>query len=896
MADAKENPGVVDLEFYPGGVALISRDGKERILAVNNELCNYYECPDQASFFALTGGLYQGMVAPDEYMPLEEIYARHREQNGEKESFWFYHFLIQTRNGHFCRLEGLVSPYDDPRLGPVLSLHLIRSRFREDAMETDRVTGLLGRYAFYKKITEIAKQDLAANRYGRFVPLYVNLTNFKMYNSDHGLAAGDTLLRKVASCLRRQFPTAVISHLSADNFALLVERKGLTDHLETLEQNFRRENDDPSVLLKAGFLLPANLPQGEAANYRQAFDKAKIAADSIKQDASRHYAVYTESMGRELSDATYVLRNFSEALEKGHIKVYYQPVVRTLTGRLCSVEALARWEEPRKGVLTPGRFIPVLEKNRLITRLDLYILEQAARLLRFQLENQRPILPISVNLSRVDFDQIDPVKEVEAIIQKYQLPRNLLHIEITETALSRDSEKLQEAIQRFRQAGYECWLDDFGSGYSSLNVLQQFHFDCIKLDMAFQKPFNQESRKILRSLILMAKSLGVHTLAEGVETREQVDFLTSIGCEKLQGYYYGKPMPYEECHRYCYEQGLISETAQEAAVMEKAGQTNMLTDTPLSVFWYDGGNKIANLWENPAFQKVVESFVKVKKYLPGQVVDLKEFSVLREFEGLLKRAVRSGRKESLTYVDNGSYVKATVQILAGCSNLYTGRAELYNLSNDSAFRTTRRLDEIARHLLQMYDGLYLYRSQHDEIEVISSPQLTLKEGDALSRLQWARSALPIHPDDQKRFLAWAEPRTLVRQAQESGRLLAVGMFRLRREDGNYGWREFDALSIGQETDGNLFFCVKDAPMEWIRDRAAILPLFVRSYGLKTGPEGDLADLQNASLLAAMKRSREIKFFWKDSHRRFLGASQAFLDYFGLPDETALVGRTDEDMG
>jgi diguanylate cyclase (GGDEF)-like protein len=896
MEETKVQPGAPDLEFYPGGAALISRDGKERILAVNSKLCGYYECPDEQAFLALTGGSYQGMVDPDEYVPLQDIYDQHKEKTKEEEGFWFFHFLMQTRQGHFCRLEGLVAPYEDSRLGPVWTLYLIRSRFRGETMEMDRVTGLLGRYAFYKKISEIAEQDRKNGCYGRFVPLYVNLTNFKLYNSDHGLAAGDALLRKLAGHLRRHFPEAVIAHLSADNFALLVEEKDLIRRITDLEQDFKRENDDPSVLLKAGFLAAADLPRENLANYRQAFDKAKIAADSIKQDASRQYAIYTEAMGRQLSDAAYVLRHFDEALEKGYIQLYFQPIVRTLTGKLCSVEALARWNDPQKGLLTPGRFIPVLEKNRLITRLDLYMLEQVAKLLRFQQENHRPLLPISINLSRVDFDQVDPVLEVEAIVQKYQLPRNLLHIEITETALAQDCEKLQKAIQRFRQAGYECWLDDFGSGYSSLNQLQRFQFDTIKLDTAFQKPFNQESRKILRSLVLMAKNLGVHTLAEGVETKEQVDFLTSIGCEKLQGYYFGKPLPYEEGHQFCYEQGLESETTQEAAIMEMAGQTNLLTGRPLSVFWYDGGSKIANLWENPAFQQVLGSFANVKKYRPGQVVDLKKFSVLREFEGLLKRAVRSGREESLTYVDNGSYVKANMQVLAGCSGMYTGKAELYNLSIDSSFQTTQRLDDIARHLLQMYDGPYLYRSLQDEIEVISSLQIGLKKGDRLSRAQWAHTSLAIHPEDQQRFLTWTDPRSLMKQARESGRLLAVGMFRMRLEDGNYVWREFDALSVGQETDGNLFFCIKDTPMEWIRDRETVLPLFLRSYGLKDGLKKAPVPCLEGSLLSAMRKSCQIKFFWKDSQRRFLGASQAFLDYFGLPDETALLGKTDEDMG
>lgn len=893
MLETKQQPGAVNLEFYPGGAALISRDGQERLLAVNEKLCGYYECSTKEDFLSFTGGTYRGMLEPDEYIPLEELFQRHDENRDD--GFWFYHFLMQTKNGHFCRLEGLMAPYEDPQLGPVWTLNLIRSRFREDTIETDRVTGLFGRYAFYKRVSEVANEDLEKGTYGRFVPLYLNLTNFKMFNSNRGLSAGDALLRRLAACLRKEFPNAIIGHLSADNFALLVRREGLEDRLLEVENAFRQINDDPSVALKAGFLSPESLSWKKNDHFRQSFDKAKIAADSIKQDASRTYAEYTDEMGQHLSDAAYVLRHFDEALEKGYIQVYYQPVVRTLTGKLCSIEALARWVDPEKGVLKPSRFIPVLEGSRLITRLDFAVLDQVARLLRFQMENQRPLLPISVNLSRVDFDQVDPVLEVEALIQKYRLPRNLLHIEITETALSRDGEKLRRAIQRFRRAGYECWLDDFGSGYSSLNVLQRFRFDTIKLDMAFQRPFNNESRKILRSLVLMAKNLGIHTLAEGVETQEQLDFLRSIGCEKIQGYYYGKPLPYEECHQYCYDQNLVSESVQEASIMEKVGLTNVLTSTPLSVFWYDGGSKVRNLWENPAYHAAVESIANVKKYTVGQTIDLQKIPFLREFQGLLKKALRSGREETMIYVDNGNYVQGRVQLLAGCNGSYTGRTELYNLTPDDTFQTTRRLDAIARHLLQIYDGLYLYHGSRDEIEILGDLHASSRKGERVSRREWMTRELEIHPDDRQRFLDWAAPRVLYRQAQESGRNLAVGMFRIRKADGDYTWREIDALSVGQEKKGNLFFCIKNVPMEWVKDRSAFLPAFLHTYGLTGTP---LPPDQNeaGNILAALKKSREIKFFWKDSERRFQGASRGFLEYYGLPDESSILGKTDEDLG
>lgn len=883
------------MNLFPGGVVLISKDAEEKILAVNDKVCTMYQCASKEEFLALTGGTYRGMMKADAYVPLAEMYARRAKDVEDDPKL--YHFLVRSKEGHFRRLEVLLSPIEDPQYGPVWSLHIIPNRIREEALETDHITGLIGRYAFYKRALAVAAVDKEKGILGRHVPVYINLTNFKLYNANHGLEAGDELLRKLAKCLRKQFPETLMAHLSADNFAMLAERADLEEKLLALSDDFRAQNDDPSVALKAGITLYENLALENQVNPRQSFDAAKIAADSIKQDASRVYAIYTEDMGRHLAEAAYILRNFEQALQKGYIKVFYQPVVRTLTGRLCSVEALARWVDPEKGLLSPGQFIPVLEKSRLIPKLDFYIIEQVAKLIRFQIENQRPLLPISVNLSRVDFDSLDPVAEVEKIVERYQLPRSLLRIEITETTLAMNGKKLRMEIQRFRKAGYECWLDDFGSGYSSLNVLQHFQFDEIKLDMSFQKHFNEESRKILRSLVLMAKNLGIHTLAEGVETKEQADFLASIGCEKIQGYYYAKPLPYEACHRFCYEQKLISEKPTEAMVMEKAGLINVMTDLPVAVFWYDGKDKAQSLWETRAFRKVLYSTVNLKIHGNRRVMELTKTPVLRQFKELLDTSIQTGKEEVLTYVYNGQYMKIKVQMLAGGPGMHTGKAELYNITFDSSFRNTHRLDKISHYLLQVYDGFYLYRGSKDEVEAISSLHAVGLTGKRISRRQWMTLEEYIHPDDRQRFLSWVAPRILYRQAQKSGRSLAVGMFRVRRDDGNYYWQEFDALALGQTAEGNILFCIKDAPMERIKDRENVLPHFLKSFGIAAAlPVAGGSRIDPATVFHTIKNSREIKFFWKDTERRFVGASRAFLDYYDIHDEASILGKTDEDIG
>lgn len=249
-----------------------------------------------------------------------------------------------------------------------------------------------------------------------------------------------------------------------------------------------------------------------------------------------------QPVDRDIRD--YVTEHLEEALENHWIQVYYQPVIRTLTGELCGLEALARWVDPQVGFLSPASFIPVLEQARLIHRLDAYVLEEVCRMLRERLDKNLCITPVSFNLSRYDFDSMDVFSVVENTRKKYSLPRDFLHVEITESTLAQNAQNISQALDQLREKGYEIWLDDFGSGYSSLNVLKDYQVDLIKLDMGFLRNFTAKSRSIIASVITMAKDLGVKTLVEGVETKEQADFLAAMGCGRMQGYFLANPSPW----------------------------------------------------------------------------------------------------------------------------------------------------------------------------------------------------------------------------------------------------------------------------------------------------------------------------------------------------------------
>lgn len=257
-----------------------------------------------------------------------------------------------------------------------------------------------------------------------FCPVSFDLTSFKEYNRLYGMRQGDLCLRKIADTITGCFPGALVGHLTADHFVALLPSDDLETKLEHVCNEVNHFINDDGIQLKAGVYKPSE--KDTLDDLRHAFDAAKIACDGIKADGNRSVALYARSMGESLANKSYVLRHFSEALEKHYVKVYYQPVIRTLTGEVSGFEALARWEDPTLGMILPGVFVPVLEEAQLINRLDRYVLEQVVRTIRDRLDNGLPLVPISVNLSTYDFDAGSPLDAIEKTVERYGAPRSVL--------------------------------------------------------------------------------------------------------------------------------------------------------------------------------------------------------------------------------------------------------------------------------------------------------------------------------------------------------------------------------------------------------------------------------------------------------------------------------------
>ena len=485
----------------------------------------------------------------------------------------------------------------------------------------------------------------------------------------------------------------------------------------------------------------------------------------------------------------YVVDHINQAIAKQEIRIYFQPVVRSLTEKLCGLEALSRWQSPKYGFLTPDQFIPVLEETGLIYQLDRFVIEEVAKKLRKQMDDGLPVVPVSVNISSMDFLVGHPFEDLEQTVKKYRLRKDQICFEITESALISDKERKRTEIARLHDNGYEVWMDDFGSGYSTLNVLKEFRFDAIKIDMMFLRELNEQGREILRSIVSMAKRLGIHTLTEGAETAEQVDFLKQIGCERIQGYYYCRPMSYTDAIRHCRAFGITEETLSERKLYDPAGLEDTNLTSPVGLF-LDDGKTFTPLIVNEAYLATIRSggimsFEEMEAYISSP--NSYRMAKLREFS---KKPIASGKTETLTFADNGQYFRLNARTIAGQDGMYIHRLETYNITADEDAETTKLFDTLIRNSTIVYREIYFYDVEEDELQIIETTNSWEKAGDKIkdvARYFRTYAETSVYQEDRELFLTFINADHIHQITERNGLGFITQVFRIRQSDGNYKW-------------------------------------------------------------------------------------------------------------
>ena len=416
----------------------------------------------------------------------------------------------------------------------------------------DPLTGGLNEAGFqmaYQKLTSKGIEPLT------YAVVYLNVKDFKLINENFGVPAADDTLRYIYRVLKKHVHEGeLVARGNADQFLLCLKESGKEAIRTRLEEmisdinSFAQNTDLPYYLT---ILQGAYLIDEPELNITIIADRARAACKlGTDKDAC---AFYNSDIMRRLKQEQELNALFAASIENHDFQVYLQPKVRLADGRLTGAEALVRWIHPRRGMIYPSDFIPLFEKSDHICRLDLYVFEKVCAMLKGWREEGRELLTISVNLSRRHFKNLNFLRPFSALKEKYGIPDGVIEIELTESTFfdERQRELVPGMLGEMHRRGFLCSLDDFGVGFSSLALLKEFDVDAIKLDRQFFKDIaNEKAQNIIASFIELAEKLNIHTVAEGIETQEQIDFLRKARCGMVQGYYFSKPLPVGEFERW----------------------------------------------------------------------------------------------------------------------------------------------------------------------------------------------------------------------------------------------------------------------------------------------------------------------------------------------------------
>ena len=539
-----------------GGFFVYEANEEEKILFADDNVIKLYGCDSFEDFSEYVGGTFKGMVHPDDFHKIEnQIHAQ--TLFGEKRHDYVRYRII-TKQGKVRFIEDfghLLHRTDKESFFHVFIVDVDQNEFRNKnrnsyaeaeilsgSLETDELTGLFNMPYFYHHAQMLLLSPEGRRKQISFV--HFDIPNFKLYNERHGFKMGDDLLCALAKCIKESFGCMLAARFSDDHFFVCAEgsRKSVRERVDKVYQCMLKSKDpNKRVRIKAGIYdFDNNLTE-----IGLACDHARLASNSIKGRHDVYCCVYDDMLRERLRKQQYVVDHVDEAIDNGYIKVFYQPVIRVKTGEICGYEALVRWIDPVMGMLSPIDFIETLEHFHLIHHVDKYVIKKVCEDYVSLKEAGEPLVPISINISRMDFDVCDIFGTVEKTRLEYGVPREMIDIEITESALNDNVNCIRTECEKMHGLGYKIWLDDFGSGYSSLNTVTEYDFDVLKLDLIFLRHFDQNKRTpmLMSYIIEGSKAMGLSPLCEGVESEEHYEFLKKNGCERAQGYYFGKPMP-----------------------------------------------------------------------------------------------------------------------------------------------------------------------------------------------------------------------------------------------------------------------------------------------------------------------------------------------------------------
>lgn len=766
---------------------------------------------------------------------------------------------------------------------------------------------------FWMQAEQLQKELLQQGK--RACYIFLDLENFRFINMQGDISEGAHLLTEVSALIHQTFPDVLITRGASIQFAVVTGVPDVRERLVHLHKKALSLRSNNQLDLKAGIFIVSD-PQISPIT---ASDYAKAACAHIKKDYQAVYREYDEDLQKHLAIDHYVVTHLEEALKNHDIKVFFQPIVRTLTCKACAAEALVRWDDSKYGHLLPSIFIKPLEATQLITKLDLYVAKEVCRL--YQDLQLRPDvnLPISINFSRSDFQHCNIRRELDRLRAQYHVPDHALCVEVTERDFCDDVSFLKDQLTELRDHGYEVWMDDFGSGFSSLSLLKDLDVDLVKFDLRFLVGSAHINRGnfIIGALIAMVKQLGMKTLVEGVETEAQLDYLQSVGCERMQGYLYSRPIPFEQLVNLAIWD--TDETEPNCRYYNAVGCCNMVQAIPESVF--HGKDERLVLPSLPAC---------IVEYQAGKMSLLETNAAFTAREGQL--AFRDPAAFDEYMGQAGTFCRRNLlQAIKQCQDTQKGLTIEVSSHNEVC---SLRIDPIAKNeasgaeafliiltgvrtssfkerkaaVQSIMNGIFSLFNSFFVLNLTTQTVHRIKVGmnvtDEIERLplplflrEWARRH--VFSEDWKRFLQFYDLSTLVTRINESGCGYLSTFFRVTssEQENRNGWQLHLVWLSGEPSDIKVYCGTVNLryfmgaemprPME---------PLLVRNKLVPFSKIDKDAAMLPEVLWEAMLHLPEMNVYWKDVKGRFMGANDAFMHYFNLSSLDDILGKSEEELG
>lgn len=568
--EEKEMSGTVTSYSDCAYVSYYYDDNGRMIDTVSSELWNMLDYPSEEKFLETTGGNLDTLIPEEERARIKELTF----QQLDSRKICQTEYRMAKANGGYiwvldCGRQGL-----NKRNGRtifhciILNITPLKNAGRtlRRQLSHDDLTGIYNRSAFAKRTHDVMLRRPDTE----FELMRFDIKRFKVINEMFGESVGDSIICYLADFLKHlDIEDCSYGRLHSDQFVVSypadsTTRERLISTLNTVALSY---SIDYRIELAFGIYRIADRNMSLTAM----IDRAGIALSKAKNETMVGWSEYDDEMRRLIVNEQGLVNDMVKALKNHEFVVYMQPKYSLVTGTITGAEALVRWIHPARGLVSPAEFIPVFEHNGFIFELDKYIWEETCRQLKKWIDEGYPALPVSINVSRVDFYRDDLCDTIDSIVRKYDISPELIGLEVTESAYTDNPQQIIDVTDRLRAKGFKILMDDFGSGYSSLNMLKDMQVDILKIDLKFldSKEENDRGGNILNSVVRMAKWLRMQVVAEGVETGKQVEFLRSIGCDQAQGYFYSRPITVYE-----YEKLLATAEKSQAVALQEPGWIN----------------------------------------------------------------------------------------------------------------------------------------------------------------------------------------------------------------------------------------------------------------------------------------------------------------------------------